>query len=507
MEMLRDFRDYCVRKPLRVLAVYLVFAALFGMWSFHHMVTFDAEGFFSFENGAKWYEQWIVLGRWGFVGLKHVLRVVAINPYFSTAFFLLLFPLSALVWGFAFERWMDDERRAWACVLFCALFLSHPIWALQFAYRNQMEVMSVALVLAPVGMLMLGEFLDGRGRSFGIGAFAIATFLFGCYQSFIFVYVEAACILLFLRVRAGKTERPWRELIACVGIVVAAFVLCTLIGKAVLLIAGVPNENSYLTNQFMWGKRPFLENVKQILVYIKHSAFGDGVQYGATFAVEGIALVGIFVAMARKGQARLGFVALMLFGILASPFVLEVVTAGDVVIRSQFAFVLALAFLGAFEIDLLAGVLLPRSKGVVPVLVVSAVALAAVVFQAQQQSRLLYTDVQTMDKDRETMTQIYYQAMAQGARPGDALCLVGPLPTRETDDLTESEVIGFSYFEVSSFYGPNKTVEAMQAYGFDVSFPTQEQLEAASAEYESLEAWPHAGAIKVHDGFYVVRLW
>ena len=506
MGLIRDFKDYCVRKPLRVLAVYLIFVALFGMWTFHHMVTFDAEGFFSIENGAKWYEQWMTLGRWGFVALKRVLRVTAINPYFSTGLFILLFPMSALVWSFALERWAEDERPGWVAVLFCTLFLSHPVWAQQFAYRNQMEVMSVALVLAPVGMLQLGEFLDGRGRSFGIGAIAVASFLFGCYQSFIFVYVEAVCILLFLRLRSGRVERPWRELVWCIAVVVMGFALCTVIGKVVVFASGVSADSSYLSDQFMWGKRGVLENLRQILTYIKHSAFGDGIHYGVTFAVEAAALLGVLISMFRRGHDHMGFAALVMLGILASPFVLEVVTAGDVVIRSQFAFVLALAFLGAFELDLVAGVLAARHEGALTALAVAAVALAAVVFQAQQQTRLLYTDVRTMDKDHETMTQIYYQAMAHGARPGDALCLVGGLNTRETDDLTEGEVIGYSYFEVSNDYGPGKTIEAMQAYGFDVTIPTREQMDAAEAERDSLNAWPSSGSLAVHDGYYVARL-
>ena len=75
MDIVRDLKQYCGRRSLAIVAIYVVFLALFGMWAFHDMVTFDAEGFYSLEGGVKWYVQWIELGRWGFVALKSYFRL------------------------------------------------------------------------------------------------------------------------------------------------------------------------------------------------------------------------------------------------------------------------------------------------------------------------------------------------------------------------------------------------------------------------------------------------
>lgn len=508
MDIVRDLRQYCERRSLAIVATYVVFLALFGMWAFHDMVTFDAEGFYSFEGGAKWYAQWIALGRWGFVALKGVLGVIAINPYFSAGMLVALFPLSAILWSFALDRWSGEERPAWMLVLFCALVMSHPVWAQQFSYRNQMEVMSLALVLAPVGMIFLGEFVRRGSLACGVLSVLVATLLFGCYQSFIFMYVEAVCILLLLGVRSGDIKRPWRSLLCCIGFLVVSFVAYEIINKVVTMVVlgSGASDGSYLSGQFQWGKRSLLENVVSILVYVKHTAFGDGVQFGPALAVEGVALLGMLVFWIARRREHVAFLALICLGVLASPYLLEVATAGEIVVRSQFALVLALAFLAVFELDAPVRALEGRlGKRALPMAATVAVALVAVVFQAQQQSRLFYTDVATMDEDREVMGQLFYQAMAKGARPGDAFCAVGSRTNTLLDTMVESEVVGYSYFEHSGIYGPEKMIEAMRGYGFDVAYPSKEQMDAARAESETMAVWPCAGSVSVHDGYYVVR--
>ena len=509
MDIVRDLKQYCGRRSLAIVATYVVFLALFGMWAFHDMVTFDAEGFYSLEGGVKWYVQWIELGRWGFVALKSVLGVIAINPYFSAGMLVVLFPLSSILWAFAIDRWGGGDHPAWMLVLFCSLLMSHPVWAQQFAYRNQMEVMSVALALAPVGMILLGEFLRRGSVVCGVLSVLIATFLFGCYQSFIFMYVEAVCILLLLGVRAGEVKRPWRDLLTCIGFLVVSFVACEVVSKvsaAVVLGPDGGSNGSYLSGQFQWGKRSFADNVVAILVYVKHTAFGDGIHFGPTLAVEGVALLGMLVFWIVRRREHVAFLALMCLGVLASPYLLEVATAGEIVVRSQFALVLALAFLGVFELGALVRSLDGRLGGrSLPMVAAVAVALAAVVFQAQQQSRLFYTDVATMDEDREVMGQLFYQAMAKGARPGDAFCAIGYRPSTLLDTMVKYEAVGYSYFEHSGFYGPEKMIEAMRGYGLDVAYPSKEQMDAAKAESASMAVWPTAGSVSVHDGYYVVR--
>ncbi|MBP3883318.1 MAG: glucosyltransferase domain-containing protein, partial [Olsenella sp.] len=477
-----------------------------GMWAFHHMVTFDAEGFYSMANGQKWLDQWVELGRWGFFLLKFLLGTVAINPYFSTTMMFVFLPLSAVLWGFVFYRWDANEQPGWALLVFSALLLSHPVWAQQFAYRNQMEVMSIALALAPVGLLLFGEYLERRSVPCALAAVAVAVFEFGCYQSFIFVYVEAICILLFLRMRQGERKAAWRDLLLAAGFVVLAFVLCSLVSKAVQAATGVVVRTSYLSEQFMWGNRGIFASVRHILSHIAHVSFGDGVQFGAAFGIEALALLGMLVAMLVRREQHPAYAILVVLGMLVSPFLLEIATAGDVVVRSQFALVLAIAFLGAYELDVLARVVRSRTAGVLPVAVVAVPALAAVIVQAQMQGRLFYSDVAAMDEDREVMGQIFYQAMAQGAHEGDALCLVGTRHNAELDTMVESEVVGYSYLEHSGYYGPDKAIEAMQAYGFNVTIPNKEQMEAAERESSAMEVWPTGGSIRVHDGYYVVRL-
>lgn len=509
MNTFDEFKDYCRSHLPVVLCTYLAFLALFVAWIAHDVVTFDAEGLYSVGNAAKWYEQWIGIDRWGFVVLKKVLGTMVINPYFSVAALVLLFPLSALLWAFAVDRW-GSSRPSWVVLAFCVLYLSHPVWAQQFAYRNQMEVMSLALALAPVGMLLLAECARTRRWAPGLVALGIATLLFGCYQAFVFVYVEAIFIYAFLQFTTrGKDAGEHggiKELAWGFAFVVAAFALSKGASSVVKVLTRTQYDPAYLASQFLWGQRPVLENLRAILDHLRRVMLGDGNNFTALYIVEAVPLVvWSFVAHAERLRDRL-YRAFVSCGVAFTPFLLEVVTAGDVVIRSQFAFVLALAFMGAVELDACHRALGTHALHPWGGVLVALVALAAIVPQAQQQSRLLYSDVTTMEADRRRLEELYFQAMALGAHEGDAACLVGGGDYFHPDSMAETEVVGYSYFMHIGYYDGSKTIEAMQAYRLAVSQPSEEQVRLAQQETPRLEVWPTGGSISVHDGYYVVRL-
>lgn len=504
--------EWCQRRPLTVMGIFLLTIALFGMWAMHDMVTFDAEGLYSIHDGKEWYTQWIGIDRWGFVLLKRALGVILINPYFSTAFLLVLFPLSALLWSYALYVWNHGEQREWETLLFGALYLSHPVWALQFAYRNQMEVMSVALALAPIGLLLLGEWLKHGGLPLAIGALAIAAFEFGCYQSFIFVYIEGVAIFLFCEYLMGEgsgegdTAKPWRTLLCALCFVVLAFVLSRALSALAKVLTDTHYDPAYLSSQFQWGTRPLAENLGAVMKYIVRLSVGDGVAFTPLFSLEVLLLVlWLLMRLVKCPWGRV-FSVVVTFGLVVSPFILEIATAGNVVARSQLAFVLAIAFIGTFEAGQLCKLLSSESSALSVRWVVPVIVVMTLIPQIQQQTRLLYSGVTTMDLDRRRLEEVYYQAMRLGAHEGDAVCFVGGQGGYRLDALVGDEVVGYSYFEHIGYYDGSKTIEAMRAYGLNVNKPTEEQSLVANSEAQELEIWPTGGSIRVHDGFYVVRL-
>ena len=53
---------------------------------------------------------------------------------------------------------------------------------------------------------------------------------------------------------------------------------------------------------------------------------------------------------------------------------------------------------------------------------------------------------------------------------------------------------------------PDKTLWAMQAYGFCVSMPTQEQKQYGNEVAANIPCWPDVDSVHVEDGLIIVHL-
>lgn len=181
----------------------------------------------------------------------------------------------------------------------------------------------------------------------------------------------------------------------------------------------------------------------------------------------------------------------MCFCIFISPFLLELATAGNIVIRSLFSYPLTLAFMAVVELNWMRAFFSDEKKAVFQVISFGLVA-AAAGKEMTVTSRLLYTDNKTMEEDYEALGRIYYTALQQGAREGDAFCFVGWKDQPRGDKITymEDEVIGYSYLETIPLTKNEKIIDAMTAFGFNVSYPTEEQETEASEVAKNLDAYP-----------------
>ena len=91
-----------------------------------------------------------------------------------------------------------------------------------------------------------------------------------------------------------------------------------------------------------------------------------------------------------------------------------------------------------------------------------------------------------------------------GAKPGAAIYVHGKTDNFPNDSIVEREVIGFSYTEVNSI-APKKFVEAMIAEGFNVSFPTDEQVNKASEHVKKMKCYPDEDYIEVYENIIIVK--
>lgn len=490
-----------------IVGCYFVFVCFWISWLVKDSVTFDAEGLYNKADSSFWYDQWIRLGRWTIYFLKKFMGITNINPYFANSIILVAFPLSALLWSFIIDRWISNDVPLLKTV-FCIMYIIHPVWALQFSYRMHMEVLAIAMLFLPIAVALLTDWLEHGRKSSLAAAFVLTVLSFGAIQSFMIVYCNAmALYLMIIFEKSEKTELKTRvrDIIRLIVFSIVALAVWYLLARIVCKAKGLPYGHPYADSQFQWSDRSRKESIKVILEYIKQSMFGNGSVFTCIYGVSAIIFVvrSVIRIVRKRGCYILSF--LMSLAIVFIPFILEVLTAGYIVLRSQWALVFSLSIMLAFDllwIEETVNALKCRFSGRT---ISVAIMICLLLSQGQIMTRLLYTDIHTMEVDLRTFQSIYDRALDEGAGYGYAIYFSDNgkrVPSMITDSLLEEEVVGYSYIEYvythsHGIYDFEKPIQAMRAYGFNVAIPTQEQIDLAEETAEKMPIWPEDGSVTV----------
>ncbi|MDO4621762.1 MAG: glucosyltransferase domain-containing protein [Eubacteriales bacterium] len=498
---LSDFLAYLKSHILYTIGTYLFIITLYGSWAFQDIVTFDEEGLYSAYNASIWYEQWISLGRFSLVALKRLLNVYVISPFFSMTVFLLLFPLSVLLVNYCLYLWNQRKDSPLASFLMLFVYLTHPIWALQFQYQNQIEVISVIFCVLPIGMIALYDYLRTKRPPAGILALLLLVFSFGGYQSFIFVYLELAVVMLLLMLDWAYISRRevWKDFLRIIFFTIIAFAIYEAIVIVTRRLFG--SSVPYLNSQIEWKTQPFSECAAKTMQYLRKLFLGtDTYVYSKLFGLEALLLLVwgcvLFIRKKKFSPERL----LLVLAWMICPVLLGIVTTGNLVERAEFAFIFAIGsgcYLLFRSID-------SQNRYCKSILAL-VLCLAVIRVQMVPITRLLYTGSVTMRNDARWMDSIYRLAEENGAAPGDAIWFIGGQVNFDNGAAYSNEVIGISYFEITGF-ATDKAVQAMQDYGYNVCSPSQEQIEEASRLAQDMPNWPARESVQVKDHLIVVKM-
>ena len=510
-----DFYEYCRERTPSVILLAVVTLAVWGVWSTHDIMTFDAEGFYLGDGIDGWLKGWIGVGRWGFVLLKRILRVRVINPYFSMAIFLVAFPFSAVVWSFFICRAQGNRKNIKADILiFGLIYLTHPIWIYQYIFRNQIEVFSIALLILAFAMVFFAEWMNTGQILPLIFSFAGVTFVFGCYQGLTLLFGEAVIVYFFLLLPSiGEREKGmrvfWIRLIRGFIFAVAAYALASVFTLISRKITKTGNANKYMTQGIRWGKDSVAECLRDIFVFVKEAVLGNRSIFTPIFAVLILLLILWMIRQVIKhGKTYILMFPIALFMVLFC-FILDFMAGTQVIMRTQFLIAFCIAFLADFLFIRIYGAFRERSALLAAVGLGLAICIA-VVPAVQQTDRCLYAFTKTMESDEETMKAIYHEALKQGAVPGMPIYIFGAKEHQgtEAENLIRSE--GFERFALPylSLIGSpyeTKAVSAMRALGCPVDYPDKEFRDTAKVIASDLPTWPREGSVYVGDGVIIVH--
>lgn len=492
--------DFIKKHQILIIFSYIVTFCVYGIWIFQDYITFDEEGLYIPGTADAWYRQWIGLNRFSLVFLKRILGVYLANPFFSSAVFLFLFPLTAILWVYCFTKW-KNEYKSIPSFLFVTLFLTCPVWALQFAYQNQMEVIQIIMFLMPADFLILTEYLDTGKKSYAFIFLLLTVFVFGGYQSFIFWFLcgLAAMFLCQIDRKYKHPQEIWIDAFRCAILTIAAFVLYELIARFCIFHWN-GTDAGYLSEQIEWFHTPLRKCLEKVGNYLSRIMMGRNTNlYSPIISVEVFFFAVLNLINFVQKKKWPGFKLLLSIMLFAFTFLLGIITTGNQVERSEFAYV----FTTSFSIYYLCSFF--RSTKHINMICCMIAAVLIPIIYIEPLTRFLYTDSDTMKEDKEWMSQVYFQAMQKGAKEGDALCVIGYRLNYQKPSYRNNEVVGFSYFQVPSA-APMKLTQAMQAYGYPVAEPTEDQMKEARKAAKQMTTWPDKDSIRVSGNLIILKL-
>lgn len=515
----KSLAEFCKENIVYIFVTFLCVMAIYGAWAFQYFISFDAEGFYLETSRItinSWYMQWIGLGRWAFVVLKKVLGILSINPFFSIGIFMVFFPISAILWNYLFENWGIKQNNT-SRLFFNILYLSNPIWALQYAYRNQIEVLSIIAVILPIAIYYFINYFEkiyiskkilSTDSLYLLISMLAIVFCFAGYQSFIVMFMLSIVIYCFINIIQNRFELKefYKKLIILIILFGVIFGIYFVLSNIFRTLVGI-NYSGYLTSQVIWLNSEFSKCCNIVFKELIHIFIGDNIAYTCILIIEFLLGIPIIVLQMRKIN-NIGlkiWSAIIYVSLFIIALILTILTTEIAVVRQQFAYVLLVAFLGAFEFNYYTeNINIIKKVSIFYGIIFLIISYVVLIF-AEKNTRLLYSDYFTMKNDYLKMEEIYNRAREKGAKNGDAIAFVGINYNPSIESIVKYEVIGLSYFEIT-YQDYEKLTEAMIGYGFEVTKPNLQQRQYAQDRSHDMESYPSENSIVVENGLIVVKL-
>ncbi len=427
---------------------------------------------------------WENLGRYSLVWMKRLTGnganlvlmniATAVNVYLYTVLFL-----------YFLNR--TGRGRDWKRDLLCGMVLvSAPIFCEQYYFTLQSAEVSFAMVLMMAAFLLTWRMLERKEWAWAVGLVAVLLFVFGAYQAFVNVYVVGVLICLY-----GLNEEKKGDNLKRTGAATAIFLVALLghLGIAYLVRGGTfAAESGYL--EVVWLQEPFYVALKNIVFAVGKVVLG----YGTTLNLS-YAFCALFVFLQiRRGGFAVSWKHFYLLALLASPFLLHMVTGQPLnAPRAELSLPLLCAFLFWKYYE---GGRWPR------------LALCLIIASQLVHSELLmFSDYLRNQNDRAIAERIYRDCGADGDTP---IVFKGVERTEENVPVLLGQVIGRSFFEWTPMTemhnaSGHRISYFMECYGMKFVCP-DEGTAAKRDEIAFSAAYPEDGYIVELDGVYYVNL-
>lgn len=428
---------------------------------------------------------WIGHGRYSLVLLKKIFSFCQINNIYilNAITYLNVFIYSVIFLYFLnIDKQKTDKKKCFVCA---AALISAPIFMEQYYFTLQSAEISFSMIAMMIAFVMTYRFLDTKKLRYALMTFPILVFCFGSYQSFVNLYIVGVLICLYKLnneifkenlIRIAKSIILWGASFAAYQIVI----------KIVLQVTNVA-DSGYIVSQISWLTESFSKAILTVLVTTGRIVLGLGNVLNLSYS---ICLIYVLYKIIKE-KKYLNWKNFYLAALFLSPFLLNIITASPLIIRSVISFPVLCSFI-FFEYYKECN----KFRNVVWIILAS---------QIIHSQLLMYGDNIRYKNDVAIAEKIYSDCNADA---NTHIVIIGLERTEENVFSFKGQVMGHSFFEWSADK-ENVTEERvknfMALHGYIFTSPTADEKEAAkSIEFDA--EYPEEGYIIEKNGCFYVNL-
>ncbi len=483
----QTFKNY-IRCNARIIGCIGLFTIAFcALRLIFPTVSYDTDEWLA--NPQHTLTHWLGIGRFSLVFLKYcfgtgtsllTLNVVTyINVFIYTVLFLYFINI---------DREHFDGRKDFLCGI---VLISSPIFLEQYYFTLQCAEVSFAMILIVISFIATYKILSKDIPLYRKGFLLSATiillvFSFGMYQAFVNLYVIGVLICLY-KLNTEESRKNLRNICFCILIFLVSLILYACISQFVISYFNVAKDG-YLGIEWLNGN--FAETLKDLIVTIGRIILGHGNILNLSYTFCLLYILYIIFFRSKKYICWNNF---YLIALLASPFLLNVLTGTNFVIRSVLGFPVLCTFLFHEFFD--EGNLLKLALYV------------TVLSQIIHSQLLLYSDYIRNKNDAAIAEKIYRDCSAD---ENTVIVFKGIRSADNNSFSFKGQVMGHSFFEWCTDLDPEnaewtRILYFMQSQGLYTASPTPEQI-ALRDSIKFTSQYPDDGYIIEENGAYYVNL-
>lgn len=495
IDLENKFINSFLRENKYIVGILVFFSILtHGVAIFYYKIGIDSERAIVLGTGQGFTAQ----GRFGISTLKKIFSTDNIViPAYNILLGIFMLVLFAILSTYIINKYSGEKCRL-ANLSFMIMFITFsqlPTYTTFIMYSFEV---SMGYFIVGLSMLFITRAIFDKSDVIDlILGIVLLMFAISIYQSFITLYAAFVCFIFLMKdkddIKESKKNQDFQQLLKYILVLIIALILYLITNF--ILTNSLINSEGYLGNFIGWKNYKFIDVTLAIFYSIKSVIFDV---YG--FEILKVSYIVLFIVLAVIMLKKRSVInVLCLVGLMAAPFLLNIILGSGQPIRSLVALPF---FIGVVSYGF---VIILRNKTIRRILFIFIFLCG--MYQAQATSKLYFGDYARYNQDVELGNRISerIEELGVGERHQYPVVYIGAHSLYDKTVIIRNEVLGNSFFE---WDGGNiwRIHSFMSIIGHYYAVPTTDNIQNAYENSKNMPVWPEAESVKRVNDIIIVKL-